>query len=137
MTVRPPGQVSLTWCPVCGRDDRYRELGSGAGHHFARGQKCPGAPQEIQYQLSRAPEPLPGPSGTFRAAVAVEIAVRPGLPHLDDGPISFVGQTVVFNASRVDEVGKLAGRVLQGIAAEIPDRVDAHPRPHPEGWMPQ
>jgi hypothetical protein len=80
--------------------------------------------------------PRPGLSGdTFHAAVAVEIAVRPGLPHLDDGPISFVSRTVTFNVSRVDEVGEFAGLVLQDIAAKIPDQVAAHPRPRPERWM--
>lgn len=138
MNARPPGRVSLRWCPVCGRDDRYTDLKKGAGRHFADGKKCPGDPRDLEYVLPRVPEPLPSRhDGTFRAAVAVEVAVRPGLPHLDDSHMTFVGRTVQFGAHTVEQLAELAGLALRDIAQGLPDAMAPHPRPEPEGWMPR
>lgn len=136
MNARPPGRVTILWCPVCGRDDRYRDLKQGAGRHFTAEGKCSGTPQELEYRIPAAPEPLPPyGDGVFRAAVAVEVAIRPGLPHLDDGRITFVGRTVTYSADSVEHVAELAGTILRDIGATIPNNMAAHPRPEPEGWM--
>lgn len=100
------------------------------------GGTCTTRWQTQEYVIPRAPEPLPGlDHGAIRAAVAVEIAVRPGLPHLDGGPMTFVGRTVQYRADTVEQVAELAGLVLHDIAAGIPDQMAAHPRPEPEKWM--
>lgn len=135
MNARPPGRVTLLWCPVCGRDDRYRDLKRGAGRHFSQDGKCSGEPRELEYVVSRAPEPLPGPDvGVIRAAVAVEVAIRPGLPHLSGDPLTFVGHTVQYRANTVEEAAQLAGLVLRDIGTTIDDSIAAHPRPAPLGW---
>lgn len=135
---RPPSRISLLWCPVCGHNDRWTHMSPHAGRHFAGGKKCHGQPRKLEYRIPHVPEPPPGlNAGTFRAAVAVELAIRPGLPHLSDGPISFVGRTVLFNVNSADEVGAFARLVLHDIAAKIPDQVAAHPRPEPKDWMPR
>lgn len=130
--------MTLLWCPVCGRDDRYRDLKKGARRHFSEEGKCPGEPIELEYRIPRAPEPLPVfPDGTFRAAVAVEVAIRPGLDHLEPGHLTFVGRTVQYAANDVEQLAELAGLVLRDIAAGLPDAIAPHPRPDREGWMPQ
>jgi hypothetical protein len=48
-----PPEVILTWCPVCGRNDRYQSLGSS--YHWSGGEKCPGVPIRLTYK----PEPSP------------------------------------------------------------------------------
>lgn len=135
MNARPPGRVTLLWCPVCGRDDRITDLKRGAGRHFSGGVKCPGAPEELEYVIPRVPEPLPPlGDGTIRAAVAVEVAIRPSLPHLDEGPLTFVGRTVQYRANDVEQLADFAGVVLRDIALGLPDAIAAHPRPAPAGW---
>lgn len=136
MNARPPGRVTILWCPVCGRDDRYTFLRPTRPHNRPDGRRCSGTVEELEYRIPRAPEPLPGlDHGSIRAAVAVEIAVRPGLAHLDDGPMTFIGRTVQYRADNVEQLAELAGLVLHDIAAGIPDSMAAHPRPEPEGWM--
>jgi hypothetical protein len=130
VNARPPGRVTLLWCPVCGRDDRITDLKRGAGRHFAGGSKCPGEPRELEYVIPRVPEPLPAlDAGSISAAVAVEVAIRPGLQHLGDGGLSFVGRTVQYRADTVEQVADLASLVLRDIAQGLPDAIAAHPRP--------
>lgn len=49
MTSRPPHNIWIMVCPVCGRDDRYRPF-VGKAHHW-RGKKCPGVPERVDYEL--------------------------------------------------------------------------------------
>lgn len=43
----PPPEVSLTWCPSCGRDDRHVPF---QGHgHYHRGKRCDGTPVDVTY----------------------------------------------------------------------------------------
>lgn len=139
---RPPGRVTLLWCPTCGatRLTADRELDSRRpiGVHVGQmGGTCTTRWETQEYVIPRAPEPLPGlDHGAIRAAVAVEVAFRPGLAHLDDGPLTFVGRTVQYRADDVEQLAELAGLVLRDIAAGLPDAIAVHPRPEPEGWMP-
>ena len=136
MNARPPGRVSLLWCPVCGRDDRYGDLKEGKGRHFYGGTRCLGTPQTLEYVIPRVPEPLPAlTEGDIRAVVAVEVAVRPSLPHLDEGALTFVGRTVQYRANTVEQLADLAGLILHDIAQALPDAIAVHPRPDPEEWM--
>lgn len=130
MTARRPDRVSLLWCPVCGHNDRYVPLKEGAGRHYWGGRRCPGEPQALEYRPPRAPEPLPTRTeGAISAAVAVEVAIRPGLDHLGDGPLSFVGRVVQYRADDVETLAELAGLVLRDIAADLPDAIAPAPRP--------
>lgn len=136
MNARPPGRVTLLWCPVCGRDDRIADLKKGAGRHFWGGAKCPGEPRELEYVSPRVPEPLPVmDAGVISAAVAVEVAIRPGLPHLGDGRLSFVGTTVQYRADTIEQVADLAALVLRDIAVGMSDAIAVHPRTAPAGWV--
>lgn len=131
---KPPAAVHLLWCPACGHDNRYGAMARD-GRHYAAGKRCPGTPQELTYMLPVTPEPPPAAEdGTYRAAVAVEVAVRPGLRHIDAHSLTFVGRTVVFGANNVEQLATLSGVVLRNIADVIPDSVAAHPRPAPDGW---
>jgi hypothetical protein len=131
-----PHAVHLLWCPVCGRDDRYTNLKAAPGRHFAGGSLCAGEPQELTYKLPMAPS-LPAPAlGAFRAAVAVEIAIRPGLEHLDNGSPTFVGRTVTFSADTIEQLAELSALVLENIAEGMPDSIAVHPRPEPSRSYP-
>lgn len=44
----PPNDVSILFCPVCGRDDRYTPF-TGKGH-FNGGVRCPGTPETVWYE---------------------------------------------------------------------------------------
>ena len=138
MNARPPDRVSLLWCPVCGRDDRYTFLRQARLHNRPDGRRCSGKVEELEYVIPRAPEPLPALGvGDIRAAVAVEVAIRPALPHLSDGPLSFVGRTVQYRADTVEQLAELAGLILRDIASGLPDSIAAHPRPEPDAWVPR
>lgn len=138
MNARPPGRVTLLWCPVCGRDDRITDLKRGAGRHFSGGSKCPGAPQELEYVIPRVPEPLPGAEdGTYRAAVAVEVVIRPAPPHLREETyrVAFVGQTMMLHANTAEELALLVEASADLITQQVGDQVAVHPRPAPPmGW---
>jgi hypothetical protein len=43
-----PGTVTVKWCPVCGRTDRYQVF-TGKSHHTA-GEKCAGQPEQLTYR---------------------------------------------------------------------------------------
>lgn len=131
---RAPATVHLLWCPECGRDDRWTYLKQGARRHYNAGALCPGVPQELTYKLPVAPEPAPPVGAHFRAAVAVEIAIRPGLAHLSGDRLTFVGRTVTFGADDVEQLADLSERILKDIALGIPDALAVHPRPAPHGW---
>lgn len=109
-----------------------------SAHVSNLGGTCLARREVVEYVLPRVPEPLPGLNdGTFRAAVAVEVAIRPGLQHLGGWSPSFVGRTVAYRANNVEQLAELAGLVLRDIAAGLPDAIAPHPRPDREGWMPQ
>jgi len=42
----PPVNVSLKWCPACGRTDRFGPL---RARHYAIGRMCQGRPQTVVY----------------------------------------------------------------------------------------
>lgn len=138
MNARPPGRVSLLWCPACGRDDRYTFLRNARPHKRPDGKQCSGKPQELEYVIPRAPEPLPGAQdGSYRAAVAVEVVIRPAPPHLADGDgrVAFVGQTMMLHANTVEELALLVEASADLITSQLGDQVAVHPRPAPPmGW---
>lgn len=43
----PPATVTIKWCPVCGRDDRFQVFTGKS--HFARGERCSGQPVAVKY----------------------------------------------------------------------------------------
>ena len=43
----PPARISIRFCPVCGRDDRFGTLGLTS--HFSYGKKCPGKVRNVYY----------------------------------------------------------------------------------------
>ena len=137
MNPRPPARVTLLWCPACGRDDRYNDLKRGAGRHFADGSKCLGEPEEVEYRIPFAPQPPVGQQdGAYRAAVAVQVAIRPGPQHLtDDARMAFVGQTQLLYADTVEELALLVESFAELITNHLGDQIAIHPRPTPPpGW---
>ena len=46
---KPPEETSFLWCPLCGRDDRYKPF--TGGQHYIRGKKCGGIPVKVTYVL--------------------------------------------------------------------------------------
>ena len=49
---KPPAAISIEFCRVCGRDDRFRAfVGKG---HYHNGTRCPGFPTKIVYGNPRA-----------------------------------------------------------------------------------
>jgi hypothetical protein len=44
-SVPPP--IALTWCPKCGRTDRWQPLKE---RHFAAGKLCDGKPIRVRYE---------------------------------------------------------------------------------------
>jgi len=49
-TITPPAQTVLSFCPVCGRNDRWAAFTGRT--HSAGGKRCPGQPVELTYVLS-------------------------------------------------------------------------------------
>jgi hypothetical protein len=139
---RPPGRTSLLWCPACGATRQagpeYWALPGGDVHVSDSGGTCLVQRELLTYVLPHAPEPLPAfADGSIRAAVAVEVAIRPGLPHLGGGTLSFVGRTIQYQANTVEHLAELAGLTLREVAETLPDSIAEHPRPKPERWMPR
>lgn len=140
MNVRPPGRVSLLWCPACGRTDVTTAEGlSKANVHVGElGGTCLGDRQLLEYVLPAPTHPLPGTEdGTYRAAVAVEVAIRPAPPHLRDGTyrVAFVGQTTLIHADAVEQLALLVEASADLITRQVGDRIAVHPRPAPPmGW---
>ena len=54
-TVFPPVQVSLRFCSVCGRTDRYTHLKAQSYHHGKDGKRCPGQVESITYEITKGP----------------------------------------------------------------------------------
>jgi hypothetical protein len=48
--VNPAGIVMVSFCPVCGRDDRYKPFTGKS--HFSRCEKCKGELVKLVYVLS-------------------------------------------------------------------------------------
>lgn len=49
----PPIHVSLRFCPVCGRDNRYAAFPLTGPHISANhGNPCPGKPETLRYDFS-------------------------------------------------------------------------------------
>lgn len=48
MSKSPPSSVTIRFCPICGRNDRYVPFTGKA--HFSGGAKCPGAVIAITYE---------------------------------------------------------------------------------------
>lgn len=48
--VEPPASISILFCPVCGRDDRFSPMSAG-GKHYRDGERCLGRPVRIVYGL--------------------------------------------------------------------------------------
>lgn len=46
MKHQPPPHVVVSWCPVCGRNDRDQKL---TRNHNANGRHCEGKPLPIKY----------------------------------------------------------------------------------------
>jgi len=137
VNARPPGRVHVLWCPACGRDDRYTFLRQYRPHNRPDGRRCSGQVEKLEYVLPVAPSPFPGTQdGTFRAAVAVQVAIRPTLRHLDDsGGTTFVGQTMMLHANTVEELALLVEAAADLITQQMGDRMAVHPRPAPPtGW---
>jgi hypothetical protein len=54
---QPPASISLRFCPVCGRDDRFTNLPLEQGRHKAPGGKrCPGTVETLRYDFAEQPE---------------------------------------------------------------------------------
>jgi hypothetical protein len=51
----PPIHVSLRFCPVCGRDDRYRALRLDLDHNTPTGKRCPGRVETLRYDFAEQP----------------------------------------------------------------------------------
>jgi hypothetical protein len=49
--MKPPERLSLIFCPVCGKDDRYRHLPRERRHRDRDSHLCPGTPERITYTL--------------------------------------------------------------------------------------
>ena len=46
----PPASISIRFCPVCGRDDRFQPFTGKS--HFAMGDRCSGTPVDVLYSRS-------------------------------------------------------------------------------------
>lgn len=50
----PPRDITIKWCPECGRDDRFRPfVGKGHWPPFTQ-KKCTGTPVPVTYKLDVA-----------------------------------------------------------------------------------
>jgi hypothetical protein len=130
----------VVWGRVWGRADVTRatrppRIPVHVGEH---GGTCSGERQILDYAPARAIEPLPGAEdGTYRAAVAVEVAIRPAPPHLRDHTYrtAFVGNTIVLHANTVEELALLLEASADLLVRQVGDRLAVHPRPAPPmGW---
>lgn len=45
--MKPPVTLTMRWCPVCGRDDRFKPFTGKS--HFTRGDRCLGKPVVLTY----------------------------------------------------------------------------------------
>lgn len=102
------------------------------------GGTCLGERQWLEYVLPVAPSPLPGAEGgMYRAAVAIEVVIRPAPPHLRDDSyrVAFVGQTMLIHADTVEQLALLVEASADLITRQVGDRIAVHPRPAPPmGW---
>lgn len=48
--MKPPEKLTLLYCPVCGRDDRYQPF--TGKRHFAAGIRCNGVLRKLTYTLN-------------------------------------------------------------------------------------
>lgn len=50
MSAKPPRTLQLSFCPKCGRHDRFQPFTGRA--HYSGGEKCTGTPVTVTYVLS-------------------------------------------------------------------------------------
>jgi len=50
----PRPQLTLRWCPVCGRDDQVTYLRVELPHNDPSGRRCPGRVVTLTYALQAA-----------------------------------------------------------------------------------
>ena len=65
----PPAVVTIEWCPVCGRNDRYTAF-TGKSHFTPYG-RCPGHPVVVTYAYKKE-EPAAGDTQQTRLSLQEE-----------------------------------------------------------------